>query len=71
MRLNHFSRRILASTAATSDWQPHLDFKQRLGALVDDLANLAVADGIAHADVHGLRFPVLGDWRQSLRLAIM
>jgi uncharacterized tellurite resistance protein B-like protein len=53
MRLNHFSRRILASTAAAGDWQAHLDREQRVRALIDSLADLAVADGMAQADVHG------------------
>jgi hypothetical protein len=53
MRLNHFSRRIFASTAAAGDRQAHLDFEQRRGALIHGLANLAIADGIANANVHG------------------
>jgi hypothetical protein len=68
MRLNHFSRRIFASTATGGDWQAHLDFEQRDCALIDGLADLAVADGIAHANVHGwLSIPATGvsryDWR--------
>jgi hypothetical protein len=75
MRLNHFSRRIFASTATAGDRQAHLDIEQRRRALIDSLADLAVADGMTQADVHGFRAldstRLLGDWRQSLRLAIM
>jgi hypothetical protein len=75
MRLNHFSRRILASTAAAGDGQAHLDFQQRRGALIDGFADLAIADGMAHADVHGSRAlastRLLGDWRESQRSANM
>jgi hypothetical protein len=53
MRLNHFSRRIFASAAAAGDWQAHLDVEQRRRTLIDSLADLAVADGMAQADVHG------------------
>ncbi len=53
MSLNNFSRRILASTAAAGDGQLQLDFVQRAGAAVHDFADLAIADGIAQADVHG------------------
>jgi hypothetical protein len=71
MRLNHFSRRIFASTAAAGDWQAHLDFQQRRGTLIDGFADLAIADGMAHADVHGSGLYIQGDWRESRRLAIM
>jgi hypothetical protein len=70
MRLNHFSRRVLASTAAAGDGQAHLDFEQRPRALIDSFADLSVADGMAQANVHGLALDT-GDWRQSRRLAIM
>jgi hypothetical protein len=53
MRLNHFSRRIFASTAAAGDRQAHLNFEQRRGALIHGLPDLAVTDGMAHANVHG------------------
>jgi hypothetical protein len=70
MRLNQFSRRIFASTAAGGDGQAHLDFEQRSRALIDGLADLTVADGMAHANVHGW-LSILSDWRESQRLAIM
>lgn len=53
MRLNHFSRSLLASAAAAGDRQAHLDLEQRAGALVHGFADLAVADGMAKANVHG------------------
>ena len=53
MVLNNFSRRIFASTAAAGDWQLHLYFVERSGALIHDFADLAIADGIAQANVHG------------------
>lgn len=53
MSLNNFSRRILATAAATGDWQLQLHFVQRTGATIDDFADLAIADGIAQANVHG------------------
>jgi hypothetical protein len=53
MVLNNFSRRILAPTAATGDRQLLLDFVQRSGASIHDFADLAIADGIAQANVHG------------------
>jgi hypothetical protein len=75
MRLNHFSRRIFAAAAAAGDWQAHLDVEQRRRTLIDSLADLAVADGMAQADVHGSgaldSTRLLGDWRESRRLAIM
>jgi hypothetical protein len=52
MSLNNFSRRILASTAATRDRQLQLHFVQRAGAAIHDFADLAIADGIAKTDVH-------------------
>jgi hypothetical protein len=75
MRLNHFSRRIFASAAAAGDRQAHLDIEQRRRTLIDGLADLAVADGMTEADVHGLEAldpnRLTGDWRESRRLAIM
>jgi hypothetical protein len=53
MVLNNFSRRILASTAATGDRQLQLHFVQRRGASIHDFADLTIADGIAQTDVHG------------------
>jgi hypothetical protein len=53
MSLNNFSRRILATAAATGHWQACLDFGQRGCALIDDLANLAIADGVTQTNVHG------------------
>jgi hypothetical protein len=53
MSLNNFSRRILASPAAAGDWQLLLHFVQRCGASIHDFADLAIADGIAQANVHG------------------
>jgi hypothetical protein len=53
MSLNNFSRRIFASTAAAGDRQLHLHFVQRRGAPIHDFADLAIADGIAQANVHG------------------
>jgi hypothetical protein len=53
MVLNNFSRRILASAAAAGDRQLQLYFVQRSGALIHDFADLAIADGIAQANVHG------------------
>ncbi len=70
MRLNHFSRRIFAPAAAAGDGQAHLDFEQRCSALIHGFADLAIADGIAHANVHGW-LSILRDWRASRRLAIM
>jgi hypothetical protein len=55
MSLNHFSRRFLAPAAAASDGQAHLHFEQRARALIHGFADLAVADGMAHANVHGGR----------------
>ena len=52
MVLNNFSRRILASTAAARDGQLLLDFVERSGAPIHDFADLAIADGIAQANVH-------------------
>ena len=53
MSLNNFSRRIFALAAAARDWKVLLYFRERLGTAVDDLADLAIADGAAEADVHG------------------
>jgi hypothetical protein len=53
MRLNYFSRRFLATAAAAGDWQAHLDFQQGCRPLIDNLADLAIADGMTHANVHG------------------
>jgi hypothetical protein len=53
MSLNNFSRRILASTAAAGDRQLQLYFVERCGAPIHDFADLAIADGIAQANVHG------------------
>ena len=53
MVLNNFSRRILASAAAAGDWQLQLYFVKRGGAFIHDFADLAIADGIAQANVHG------------------
>jgi hypothetical protein len=59
MRLNHFSRRILAPAAATGYRQAHLHFEERAGALIDDFADLAIADCMAQTDVHGSRLSIL------------
>src|SRR5690349_9454506 len=53
MSLNNFSRRIFALAAATRDRKVPLHFRERLGPAVDDLADLAIADGAAKADIHG------------------
>jgi hypothetical protein len=53
MSLNNFSRRIFASTAAAGDWQLQLYFVQRAGASIHNFSDLAIADGIAQANVHG------------------
>lgn len=53
MSLNNFSRRFFAATAAAGDGQPQLHFEQRTRALVDDLTDLSIADGMTQADVHG------------------
>jgi hypothetical protein len=50
--IDNFACSVLASTAATCDWKIGLDFAQRLSAALDDFADLAIADGSAHADVH-------------------
>jgi hypothetical protein len=55
MRLNHFSRRFFATAAAAGDRQTHLYFEQRTGALIDSISDLAIADGVTQADVHGGR----------------
>jgi hypothetical protein len=53
MVLNNFSRRIFASTAAARDRQLQLYLVQRSGTAIHDFTDLAIADGIAQANVHG------------------
>jgi hypothetical protein len=52
MVLNNFSRRILASPATAGDRQLLLHVVQGGGASIHNFADLAVADGIAQANVH-------------------
>ena len=53
MSLNNFSRGLFATAAATGDRQMPLHLGKRPGAAVDDLADLAIADGMTQANVHG------------------
>jgi len=55
MSLNNFSRRIFASAATARDRQLQLHFVERAGTAIHDFADLAITDGIAQANVHGVR----------------
>lgn len=57
MSLNNFSRRFLASTAAAGDWQVPLHLGKRTRTPVDDLADLAITDGMTQTNVHGVESP--------------
>lgn len=52
MSLNNFSRRILATAAAAGDRQVPLHLGQGIRTAIDDLADLAIADGMTQANVH-------------------
>lgn len=52
MGFDHGASRVFASTAATRDRQMRLHFIERRRPAVHDFADLAVADGMAEADVH-------------------
>ena len=46
---------VFAAAAAASDREIGLYLAKRAGAAIHRFADLAIADGMAHADVHGLR----------------
>ena len=52
MCLDDFACGLFALPAAVRNWQSRLYFVQRVGAAVNALADLPVADPIAQADVH-------------------
>jgi hypothetical protein len=50
--VDDLASRVLASAAAARDGQIRLNFAKRFGALVDNFANLTIADGSADTNVH-------------------
>jgi hypothetical protein len=52
MTVDDFAGRVFAATAAACDRQIGLHFMERACAAVQDLADLAVADGAADTNVH-------------------
>lgn len=53
MSLNNFSRRFLAVAAAAGHRQVPLHRGKGIRTAIDDLADLAIADGMTQANVHG------------------
>lgn len=53
MSLNNFSRGFLAAPAAAGDRQVPLHLGKGIRAAIDDLADLALANGMTQAYVHG------------------
>ena len=53
MSLNNFSRRILAAATAAGDRQVPLHLGQRIRTAIDNVADLAIANGVTQTNVHG------------------
>jgi hypothetical protein len=51
--VNDLASRFLAAAAAAADRQTALNVKERRRPTLDLLANIAIGDGMADADVHG------------------
>ena len=52
MRIDHLFGDIFTAAAATGDGQVSLNFVQRRGPAIHDVADLAITDGMTNADVH-------------------
>jgi hypothetical protein len=51
--LDDLAGRVFAPAAAARDGELALNLVERVGAAIHDLADLAITDGMADADVHG------------------
>ena len=52
VRFDDFPRGVFAAAAAARDRKIGLHLAQRLGAPIHGFPDLAIADGMAHADIH-------------------
>ena len=53
--IDDFARRVFATAAAAGNRQMDLHLVQRRRAAIHDFADLAIADGMTHANVHKSR----------------
>src|SRR5262245_26388788 len=61
MLIDHFGGRLFATATAAGDRQTALHVVQGTCTAIDSLANRAVSDGIAYADVHQVEASFSGD----------